>query len=137
MHSKLYSFIAVGLLAGTGACGFSRGEPLPDAGQVDATTDAGMAGEVTFEADILPLLESRCGVCHAPGEAAGDSNFVLEGDAGDDYASVRALVNTDAPEDSRIVVQARGVGHSGGAIWNAGSAPDQTLIRWIAAGAPQ
>ncbi len=39
----------------------------------------GASGSVTFDRDVLPILQRRCQVCHRPGEAGG--RFSLSDDA--------------------------------------------------------
>jgi hypothetical protein len=33
----------------------------------------GASGDVTFDRDVLPILQRRCQVCHRPGEAGRGS----------------------------------------------------------------
>lgn len=112
------------------ACGgFGRGKRTPDAG-----CDSELSGP-GFETAVLPILESECRVCHDPSGVGSGSAFVLGGS--DTYATVVALVDTDAPENSSLLRKATGHSHDGGARFATASVQYRTIRDWIAAGAPR
>jgi hypothetical protein len=112
---------------------------------------AALAGEApTFSADIVPILRSRCAICHLTGVEAG--NMSLVPDAA--YASLVSVkspttglvrVEPGNPESSYLIMKLEGTHLSkggSGARMPFGAEPlsaaDVKLIRdWIAAGAPK
>jgi hypothetical protein len=66
---------------------------------------------------------------------AGDTKFLLTGDAMAEYAAVRALVDPAAPAASRLLAKGSGQGHGGGVIYGPKSPEYAALLAWIAAGA--
>ncbi|RKH43290.1 hypothetical protein D7X12_13715 [Corallococcus sicarius] len=129
--------LAVGLPLVLGCADFQRGDPTPDAG-VSPTNDGGSGGDggeaVSF-ASIHPLLTSGCQSCHRSGGAAGDTGFVLTGDAEADYLEATSSIDVSNPPASRLLRKASGAGHGGGAIYRDTSTEYQTLLAWIAGGA--
>lgn len=121
------------LLALAGCADLERG-PRPvevDAG--DAAASEG-GGKVAFAA-VRPVLIAGCASCHAAGQQAGNTNFLLGPDAAADYRSARALVDpTNAPA-SRLLGKGTGQGHGGGAVWREGSFEHATVMAWIQGGA--
>ena len=121
---------------------FSRGPSTAapaDGAAAAETNDAGGAetAAVSFAAAIEPLLLSACRGCHAQGQEAGDTQFVLVGMAAADYATVSRLVNTAAPASSRLLLKMSGNnGHGGGTVFAAGSPQYETVLAWIEQGAP-
>ncbi|MCA8995775.1 MAG: DUF1553 domain-containing protein [Planctomycetaceae bacterium] len=110
--------------------------------------DSGLhASEVTFEADIQPLLTRfgcNSGPCH--GKSRGQNGFALSllgFDSDFDYDSlVRQArgrrISPASPQLSLLIQKAMGsLPHGGGIRIEAGSKPHQLLSRWIAAGAPR
>lgn len=128
------------LVLAAGACAdFERGEPSPDAGVT--TPDAGGGGEgdagssLSHASDVQPLLIDGCQSCHRTGGSAGDTGFVLEGDAEQDFLLATSLVDVGNPPASRLLRKAAGQGHGGGAIYGQGTPEYQTLLTWISQGA--
>jgi hypothetical protein len=129
----------VALLALMGCADVERGPrpPEPDAGPDAAPREAGAssdAGGVSF-ATVRPLIDDGCRRCHAAGQMAGNTSFLLTGDAMADYTAVRKLVDLDAPASSRLLAKTSGQGHGGGVIYRPGSPEYTALLSWIEAGA--
>ena len=104
---------------------------VPDAGPDTGPSDG---GGVSFAA-VLPLLVEGCRRCHAPGQMAGNTSFLLTGDAAAEYKSVQGLVDVSMPGKSRLLAKASGQGHTGGTIYRAGSPEYEALLAWIVGGA--
>jgi mono/diheme cytochrome c family protein len=127
--------VAVLWPGGAGCADFSRGQPLALGNSEDASATGGGAGS-SYAADIRPLLLASCGSCHSPTGAASGSQLVFSGSAPDDYVLVSKLVDVDTPDASRLLVQAQGRGHGGGAIYASTSSQYAAVLRWIGEGAP-
>ncbi|MCP3097958.1 hypothetical protein LZ198_03605 [Myxococcus sp. K15C18031901] len=140
MSSRLRPLVALlPLLFIQGCADFHRGDPTADAG-TPSGGDGGGAGDgggdaPSFATDAHPLLLSGCQSCHRAGGAAGNTGFVLTGDADGDFQAASALTDTAAPAGSRLLRKASGAGHGGGAIYADGTPEYQTLLAWIAGGA--
>ncbi|RKH46996.1 hypothetical protein D7X55_29950 [Corallococcus sp. AB049A] len=131
------ALLATLLTLALGCADFERGPVSADAGP--PPTDGGGGGDagsaVSFASDVHPLLTSGCQSCHRGGGAAGNTSFLLTGDADADYAAVISLTDTSNPSASRLLRKTSGAGHGGGAIYGEGSPEYQTLLAWISAGA--
>jgi len=100
----------------------------------------------SFRADIMPIFfRAGCnvGTCH--GSARGKDGFMLSlfgYDPKGDYERIVSdmigrRVNTSVPSRSLLLLKATGdVDHTGGELFSADSVHYKTLLRWIAAGAP-
>ena len=105
------------------------------------------ADDISFKNDVMPVFfRGGCnnGACH--GAARGKDGFKLSlfgYDPDGDYyrlleEHVGRRVNLAAPEKSLLLDKATGrVPHTGGRIFEPDSEYYQTLLRWIAAGAPR
>lgn len=132
------------LAAAAGCADWSRGAAAPDAGDagaVDASSSDGGGGSspdaaVGFAAVIHPLLLSACQPCHAVGQQAGDTMYLLTGDVAADSATVAGFIDLGAPASSRLLVKMSGMGHGGGSVFAAGSPEYLNVLRWIQEGAP-
>ena len=105
-----------------------------------------IADEISFRRDVMPILfRAGCnaGTCH--GSARGKDGFMLSlfgYDASGDYERVvneipGRRVNPAVPEQSLLLLKATGaVPHTGGKLFTKDSGYYQTLLKWIAAGAP-
>ncbi len=143
MSSSLRPRLLAAVLSGVlpllpGCADFERGEPSTDAGA--APTDGGGGGgdggtAISFASGVHPLLTSGCQSCHRSGGAAGDTGFVLTGEATADYAESSALTDASNPPASRLLRKAAGAGHGGGAIYGESTPEYQTLLAWVAGGA--
>lgn len=128
------------VLLGVGCADLSRGPSSSDAG---SSADAGTAGgdsqgldaTVSFAGSVHGLLTAGCQRCHAQGEQAGDTQFLLTGDVGADYASASRFINVSTPESSRLLAKMSGNGHGGGTVYALGSPEYGTVLRWIQEGA--
>ncbi|MCP3063754.1 hypothetical protein LXT21_33765 [Myxococcus sp. K38C18041901] len=127
------------LLLVPGCADFHRGDASPDAGTPSSGDGGGGSdggGDApSFATDAHPLLLSGCQSCHRAGGAAGNTGFVLTGDADADFQVSNALTDTAAPAGSRLLRKAAGAGHGGGAIYADGTPEYQKLLAWIAGGA--
>ncbi len=104
------------------------------------------AAEPGFRRDVMPIFfRAGCnaGTCH--GSARGKDGFMLSlfgYDAKGDYERVVTemvgrRINTAVPEQSLLLLKATGaVPHTGGKLFTTDSEYYQTLLQWIAAGAP-
>lgn len=99
---------------------------------------------VSFRLDVMPVfMKAECNRCH--GAARGQDGFRLSlwgfDPEGDHYRLTRELsgrrVNLALPEESMLVTKATGgAPHTGGKLFEKDSEMSKTLIRWLAAGAP-
>jgi hypothetical protein len=144
LSSRLQAFVglrlaATLLLAAPLSCAdFERGEPTADGGSSspDAGGTGGDGGEtLSFASDVHPLLATGCQPCHHTGGAAGDTTFILSGEASADFSTVSALVDTASPAQSRLLKKASGQGHGGGTVYAVDSPEYQTLLAWVSGGA--
>jgi len=135
--SRAAQLASVMLALAAGCADFSRG-PAPVA--VDGGADDGGApstdAAVAF-ADVEAILIASCQRCHATGGEAGDTTFLLTGDAAADFATAGRFVAVDAPASSRLLAKMSGNGHGGGTVHAAGTPEYETVSRWIQEGAPQ
>jgi mono/diheme cytochrome c family protein len=128
--------LAAALVGAVGGCAdFSRG-PAPvgvDAG----ASEGGSADAAASFADVEAILTGNCQRCHSMGGEAGDTTFLLTGDAAADHATVMNFVDVNAPSASRLLAKMSGNGHGGGTVFAAGTPEYQTVLHWIQEGAPQ
>jgi hypothetical protein len=99
---------------------------------------------VSFRLDVMPVfMKNECNRCH--GAARGQDGFRLSlwgfDPAGDYYRLTHEMVgrriNLAIPEDSMLLTKATGgAPHTGGKWFEKDSEMAKTLIRWLAAGAP-
>ena len=129
--------LALFALAGGGCADFSRG---PAAAPVDGGAGEGGAANpdaaVAF-ADVEAILIGSCMRCHSAGGEAGDTTFLLTGDAASDFTTATRFVDVNAPTSSRMLAKMSGNGHGGGTVHAVGSPEYQTVLSWIQEGAPQ
>jgi hypothetical protein len=100
---------------------------------------------ISFQLDVMPVLTSsgcNTGSCH--GSARGKDGFHLTlfgfDPQGDHFRLTREnpgrRINLALPEESLLLTKAVGsVPHTGGKLFEKDSAPYQTLVEWIRAGA--
>jgi hypothetical protein len=106
----------------------------PDAGEskgADAGTDAILEADLTFEAEVYPILLLRCEDCHKAGGEAGTSSFVLTGNARMDRAMVLALTVPGDAAASRLLRRATGEMHEGGTVLNKDTPDYDTIFSWL------
>ena len=103
-----------------------------------------------FEAQVLPILRSRCVGCHQPvgsegssGTSTGGSRYVLTGDADGDYNVTLTMVgDACAPASTYLLARPSTVPHPAGALSQAaavlpaGSAEYEAIAAWIRTGCP-
>lgn len=82
--------------------------PLRDVG----ATKSFPASSAAFAATVHPLLRQYCARCHASSATPSRSPFFAEIDPDIAYAAVRAKINLDAPEESRLVLRLRNEFHN-------------------------
>jgi hypothetical protein len=125
--------LLLALALAAGCADLERGPrpPVPDAGPDVAAAEG---GGLSF-ASVRPLLDDGCRHCHSAGGMAGNTTYLLTGDAAAEYAAVRALVDPGAPAGSRLLAKASGQGHGGGTIYRVGSPEYAALLAWIQSGA--
>ena len=118
-----------------GCADFSRG---PAAVAVDAGAGEGGAanpdGATSFAA-VEDVLISGCQRCHSTGGEAGDTTFLLTGEAAADLDTVTRFVDVNAPAASRLLAKMAGNGHNGGAVYAPATPEYQTVLRWVQEGA--
>jgi hypothetical protein len=93
--------------------GGTRGAPL-QAPPIKEVGDSKSFPEdsALFGSTVYPLLEQYCSRCHSSGSATPQSPFFAESDVDVAYAAVRAKINLDSPEQSRLVVRLRNEFHN-------------------------
>lgn len=92
--------------------------------------------ETVFESTILPILTARCGSCHV---AAGNSDFVLTGNAEGDFGAVASRVNVSNPANSLLLLKGDGTLPMTGTTAAPLPATDPdytTILNWITAAKP-
>jgi hypothetical protein len=99
---------------------------------------------ISFRLDVMPVfMKAECNHCH--GAARGQDGFRLSlwgfDPEGDHYRLTRELsgrrINLAMPEDSMLITKPDGdAPHTGGKLFEKNSDMAKTLVRWIAAGAP-
>lgn len=133
--ARAFVFALAALAAG--CADFERGPAAP---AVDAGAGEGGAanpdGAASFAA-VEEILAGSCQRCHATGGEAGDTAFLLTGDAAADFTAATAFVDVNAPASSRLLTKMAGNGHGGGTVHAAGTPEYQTVLTWIQEGAPQ
>ena len=90
----------------------------------------------SFASSVHGLLIAVCQRCHAQGQEAGDTQFLLTGDGAADYASVSRFISVSAPGSSRLLAKMSGTGHGGGTLYAVDSPEYRAVLRWIQEGAP-
>ena len=102
--------------------------------------------QVSFRLDVMPIfMRNTCnsGGCH--GSARGKDGFRLSlfgyDPAGDHFRLTREMIgrriNLATPDASMIVTKCNGdAPHTGGKLFTKDSENNQTLLRWVEAGAP-
>jgi hypothetical protein len=129
------ALLLVLLGAAVGCADFSRG-PASPAVDASAPSEAGTDGAVvSFGADIHAFLISGCQHCHSAGQQAGDTSYLLTGDATADYAAATQFVDVASPTQSRLLAKMSGNGHDGGTIYAATTPQYETILSWIRGGA--
>lgn len=103
--------------------------------------------EVTFEAEVLPLLTQlgcNAGACHGAATGRGQFRLSLWGsDPSADYAALTQefqgrRVDVVRPTRSLLLRKPTGdLEHGGGSLLAVDSRPYQVIARWIAAGSPR
>lgn len=131
------ALLGLGLLASLGACAdFQRGAYWDDEAEA-GTAETGVAGLYGYAADVHPLLAAGCERCHAPGNSASGTDFLIFSDELEaSYASTLEFVDLDAPAASRLLSKTAGAGHAGGAVFDDRSPEYALLLAWIEQGAP-
>jgi hypothetical protein len=139
--SRAIQRLALALVLGSACADLERGPAAatPDAASPQDGGDGGATpgadGAAASFATVRPLLVAGCARCHAAGQSAGGTGFVLGGDAAADHRSTRAHVDPANAAGSRLVSKAAGQGHGGGAVWRPGSPEHTALVGWIVGGA--
>lgn len=107
--------------------------------------DAAKPRPISFQLDVMPVLTSagcNTGSCH--GSARGKDGFHLTlygfDPKGDHFRLTREnpgrRINLALPEESLLITKSVGdVPHTGGKLFEKGSAPYETLVNWIKSGA--
>jgi hypothetical protein len=111
---------------------FERGDRLPETPSPTATPGADVP---VFDSDVHLILIDACSDCHQGGGDAGGSDYLLSGDAEEDYEATLAFAG-DSGATSTLLTKARGVGHQGGEILEAGASRYLRILDWLNAGAP-
>ncbi len=93
--------------------GGTRGAPL-QAPPIKEVGDSKSfpADSALFGSTVYPLLEQYCSRCHSSGSTTPQSPFFAESDVDVAYAAVRAKINLDSPDQSRLVVRLRNEFHN-------------------------
>jgi hypothetical protein len=93
--------------------GGTRGAPLqpPPIKEVGASKSF-PDDSALFGSTVYPLLTQYCSRCHSSGATTPQSPFFAEADVDVAYAAVRAKINLDTPDQSRLVVRLRNEFHN-------------------------
>jgi hypothetical protein len=70
------------------------------------------ASSALFESTVYPVLTQYCSRCHSSGAITPQSPFFAEADVDVAYAAVRAKIDLDSPDRSRLVVRLRDEFHN-------------------------
>lgn len=137
-RTSITAGLALALALASSACAdFQRGEYWDeDMGADEGGTAGGTGGELSFAADIFGLLDSGCARCHAPGESAGNTDFLITNDPEASFESSLEFVNLDDPAESRLLAKTAGTGHGGGTVFDDRSPEYELILAWIEQGAP-
>jgi hypothetical protein len=93
--------------------GGTRGAPLqPPPIKEVGESKSFPASSALFASTVYPVLEEYCARCHSSGATTPQSPFFAEADVDVAYAAVRAKINLDTPEQSRLVVRLRDEFHN-------------------------
>ncbi|MGH8244083.1 MAG: LamG domain-containing protein, partial [Steroidobacteraceae bacterium] len=88
--------------------GGTRGAPLQAPPIKEVGASKSFPPDATlFESTVYPLLTQYCSRCHSSGATTPQSPFFAEADVDVAYAAVRAKINLDTPDQSRLVVRLR------------------------------
>jgi hypothetical protein len=93
--------------------GGTRGAPLqpPPIKDVGASKSF-PASSSLFGSTVYPVLAQYCSRCHSSGAITPQSPFFAEADVDVAYSAVRAKINLDSPDQSRLVVRLRDEFHN-------------------------
>lgn len=100
------------------SCGgyyFKRGKTVEEDDTSSTPTGARVPGTVSFATDILPMLNSYCGDCHA--------------NKAPDYATALTLITEGKPESSTLYLKGTGNNHE--KFWETNSDEAKLLADWI------
>src|SRR5438128_5488918 len=97
-----------------------------------AIAGAANSGEVTFNKDVLPVLQKHCQTCHRPGEVAPMSLLTYKDARPWAKAMKEAVLSKKMPP----WFADPNVGHFTNER-NLGEAEVKTLVAWVDAGAPE
>lgn len=117
----------------------SNGTQSSDPAEVTITIDNSLAVP-TFTVDVKPILAGCAGGgCHNSTDGTvGIPVYFDETEADDLYRRVRARVDLLDPENSLLLRKpTNGALHGGGPVLATDSAPYNTILNWIRAGAPE
>jgi hypothetical protein len=143
MSSSLARLLCITVCVGGACADWSRGSSAFDPADAATVSDAGAtdgSGQspdvaLSFAHPVHGLLTAACQSCHAQGQQAGTTLFLLTGDSSADYASVSAFIDVGAPTSSRLLAKMAGRGHGGGTLYATDAPEYQTVLRWIQEGA--
>ena len=127
-RSCLALLVAALVSGGVGCADFHRGPAPWDGGR---RSDGAQGADQVFEKLVYPILQRNCADCHSAGPQAPNTSYVLTGNAGQDRATVVALVTPGVPADSRLLMQATSDRHGGGQRFATDSLEYQTIAYWI------
>jgi mono/diheme cytochrome c family protein len=116
----------------------SSATPLPASTPAAATTPPAtiVTNAPTFDADVKPILDARCAICHGSMGGWDASSFQAVMTSGD---NAPVIVPGD-PDHSLLAQKLLGTQTEGGLMPPGGKLPDSELkviLDWIAAGAPE
>lgn len=121
---------------GGGQQGGNQGGGNQGGGNQGGNQGGGTPPTVSFSQDVMPILQSRCQVCHQSGGVAGNTRFIVA-DVNSTYNSVINLIDLVNPQNSRLLRKGAGLtDHGGGQVIAPNSPEFQTILQWIQEGAP-
>jgi hypothetical protein len=133
-HALPVALVVAGLACASAGCAdFQRGPAPIDGG---ANPDS-VVKDLTFEAQVYPILLMRCGGCHSESHEAGLSDLLLTANARLDRATILAFVTPGRPEQSQLLIEGSGGNsHMGGIRISPDSPEYATVSAWIATLSP-
>ena len=131
-HPGQWTAEELALVAAWIEAGAPEGPGAVQPGATPAGTEPGAAGSLSWDADIAPLMQTRCLACHTTANPLGGLDLSGYAAALSGGAGGPGVVPGD-PEASQLVVLQSLGGHPGQLT----AEELQLLVQWITAGAPE
>lgn len=110
--------------------------PAAQARTKEAEAKAPAAPTATpFSPEVHRLLTNACGSCHAEGQFAGGTSYLVPSDPHAHFVAARSLVTPGNASKSKLYTRALGSEHAAGAIFTEDSEEAKLIAKWIDEGA--